>query len=394
MLCLRPIALLTTLLSFCVFFTPHNAIARKTNEPFYQEPFDLAAGGASLTRASRAGRIFSNPALMSYGGGFSLWIGSTTSIFVNDGICELAGSSCPVSADDGSAESESSDILQLAFKKPFRLGLSQSFAMIFNHIGFSVFSRNEIDLNAKKVGPSGTPSVAFSMESYSGLQVAAATRSPMRWLSLGGAVRGIIASEPELELGLEVLDQLQGEGSQEFFQQQMQERFTPVLGYGFDIGTLFFAQGRHVDYSLAVKVDDVGNTKLTPQSGLFGATAESSPEEQEPVENIKEFKQVVSSGLGFTLHTGMDQLHLSIDYRDLLDAYNDPLFKKIYIGAKATLRQYLGLAMGLHHGYSSAGVELNFLLVQISLITYARELSDKPGLDPRRYYMLSFSMGG
>jgi hypothetical protein len=321
-------------------------------------------------------------------------VGSTTS--------SSDASTNDAAATDGSGADP--DVLNLAFRKPFRLGLAQNFAWVTSHVGFSLFSRNEIDLDAQKVGESGTPQVNFEMESYTGLLLGFAMRSPVRWFSLGGAIKAVAASEPQLSLGLDVLDKLQGDNSQAFFQSQLVDNFEPKLGYGVDVGALFFFQGSWTDFSLALKADDLGNTKLNPApglSGLFGAqsatadgTESADTESTTAAAPLTEFKQVFSVGTGFTMHTGADQIHLSLDYRDILNAYEEPLFKQVYAGAKVTVRQYLGFATGIYQGYPSAGVELNLFFLQISLSTYSRELGDKPGLNPRRYFVVSLSGGG
>jgi hypothetical protein len=388
-----------------------SAFAKKTNQAIYQDPYDLAAGGASLTRASRAGRLFANPALLPYGGVFSLWFGSTTSVYANDGVCELAASPCPITgsgaatsqdasaaaASDGTTSADP-DVLNLAFRKPFRAGLSQNFAWVTSHVGFSIFSRSEVDLDAQKVGSTGTPQVDFQMESYSGIQLGFAMRSPVRWFSLGGAVKGVVASEPELSLGLDVMDKLQGDQAQSFFQSQFSDKFAPRLGYGVDIGTLFFFQGSSTDFSLAAKIDDVGNTKLNPApglSGMFGSQPTAADGEGTATEEVAApVAGVMSAGSAVTLHTGADQIHLALDYRDIANVYAEPMFKRVYAGTKVTLRQHVGFATGIYHGYPSGGVELDLFFVQFSVSTYTRELGDKPGVNPRHYYVVSLSGGG
>src|SRR5262245_37670234 len=59
------------------------AVARKTNEPIYEDPFDIGSGGASLTRASKEGMIFSNPALLPLGSKTFRWLGFTLSLLAN-----------------------------------------------------------------------------------------------------------------------------------------------------------------------------------------------------------------------------------------------------------------------------------------------------------------------
>lgn len=57
------------------------------------------------------------------------------------------------------------------------------------------------------------------------------------------------------------------------------------------------------------------------------------------------------------------------------------------------LRTYIGLAAGVYHGYPSAGIELDLLLMRLGVSTYTREFGDHPGVDPRRIVMGSISTG-
>ena len=79
------------------------ALARKTNQPIYEDPFDIGAGGASLTRASKDGMIFSNPALLPQGGKFFRWVGTTFTLLSNkesiDTAREIFGKAMPKVCD-------------------------------------------------------------------------------------------------------------------------------------------------------------------------------------------------------------------------------------------------------------------------------------------------------
>lgn len=59
------------------------ALARKTNQAVYREPFDLAAGGTSLTRASAQGILFANPALLPLGAAYIRLLGSQLGLIAN-----------------------------------------------------------------------------------------------------------------------------------------------------------------------------------------------------------------------------------------------------------------------------------------------------------------------
>lgn len=368
-------------LLFAFFVSESRAWARKTNQPLYETPFDIAAGGASLTFAAKEGRLFTNPALLPYGGSFHQWLGSTTTVIVNQEsistlqhLAQGGGSSGSPSSGGGSGDpaSSTSPLLEQIFKTPLRMGAAQALSWLTSSFAISGFSRFEADLKALEYGQNGMPQIAFQAESYQGLAVGTALKPPLLpWLSLGLTVKSILASEPMLALELTDSTALENFKDPAY----LRSLVTNNTGYGADLGTLFFLQGRHVDWKLAATVSDVGDTKLA------GAG------------NIAALKQVVSAGLGLTFHTGADALHFAADYRDILGAYGEGSFKRWHLGVRFTVRTYVGLAAGYYDGNPSLGAEIDLLLVRLSATMYTRELGDHPGVNPRQIVLLSLSTG-
>lgn len=357
------------------------ALAQKTNQPVYVDPFDRAAGAATLTRASKEGRIFANPALLPYGPGFHRWIGTTLAVSVNresvDTSLELVQKSQAGGGDTGSAansdsdaaSSETSTLIDKAFANPIRFGSSAAVSWVTKHVGVSAFGSGEFDLRARQYGDAGLPEIRLRAESYNGAAVGTALRTPWRWLSLGLTAKYLLATERD-----ETVDISDQAAVEEFAQGA--SSIGVNQGLGIDSGMLLFFQGKHVDLSLAGKVDDLGSTKLTgPENGL------------------KELKQVASVGVGLAFHTGTDAIHLALDYRDIGNAYEEAAFKRIYAGTKILLRTYVGLAAGFYHGYPSLGVELDFIFFRLTAARYTRELGERPGVDPRHMYTVSLGMG-
>ena len=361
------------------------AWARKTNQPVYEDPYDIAAGGASLTKASKEGMLFANPALLPQGGKFHRWAGATFTLLTNKESVDTArtilnnarsgkkSSSGQTDEEKKAAEQkQSSEFVDKVFKDPVRLGWGVAISWLTNNFGLGIISRFEPDIRAKKFGASGLPEVQFRAESYHGAALGTGIKTPFRWLLLGVTAKYLYVAEPDVSV--EVTDST---AIAQFQNPNFVQNLTSHnKGVGFDAGSLLFFQGSWVDFSLAGKVDDVGNTKL---SG--------------PSDTPKELKQVSSVGAGLTLHTGADALHFSADYRDLGNAYGDPMFKRVYAGTKLMLRTYLGLATGYYNGSPSYGAEIDLLLLRLAATTYTRELGDHPGVDPRHIYMVSLSTG-
>ncbi len=406
---------------FALFST--SAFAKKTNQTVYQDPFDLGAGGASLTRASKDGRVHANPALLPYGGKFHYWGGSSISVLTNKESVDTArslfnqASGSGESAEEdpveeepteegtegGEGESGGSDqaaeLMEKALAAPVRVGWGVSLAWVTRLFALSVFSRLEMDLRAKEFGQTGFPEAHFQSESYHGVLLGTGVKTPFRWLSFGVAGKYVYGSEPDLRVQLTDTNSI----SQMSDPKLLQDLSAHKVGTGADLGMLMFFQGSAVDFSIAGKVEDIGNTKFVASSSKAGAQAAEDEEAEEAAEGtgaepsknntLEEFKQVVSFGTGLTFHTGSDALHLALDYRDITNAYGEKPFKKVYAGAKLLLRTYVGLSAGYYQGYPTYGAEIDLILVRLAGTYYTRELGDSPGVDPRRIYMFTVSAG-
>lgn len=340
------------------------ALAKKTNQTVYEETFDLAAGGASLTRATQEGMIFANPAQLAFGGGFHRWAGFKTSIIAGQDSVELAQDV----RNGGSSDSEA--MLKSAYDHPLHVGMTSALSWITRNFAVGAFARAEPDISAKKYGESGLPEVRFQAEAYGG-GVASFAVQTLRWLSLGVTAKYLYVGEPDVAIGIAEQQRIQALSSPE----GLKTEASYGKGIGGDVGALLFFQGDTTDLRIAGKVEDFG-----------GTTFDGS---QAP------FKQTVSAGLGLTFHNSTDAIHLSADYRDILGAYGESMYKRLYAGAKLMLRTYVGLAAGLYQGYPTYGVVVDLIFVRLAATAYGREYGAHPdlGVERRNLYVLSFAMG-
>ena len=147
------------------------------------------------------------------------------------------------------------------------------------------------------------------------------------------------------------------------------------MGKGADIGSIMLFRSNYFDYGLAYKIDDVGSTKFKGD-GL-----------------PKSYPQSQSAGLGITFHNASDALHLAVDYRDLSNVYDLPLYKRVCAGAKLTIPNWIGLAAGIRDGSPTMGAYVDLWLIKIGAASYTRELGDAPGVRRRKIYSASISTG-
>jgi hypothetical protein len=356
---------------------PLETARAKDLAPMYEETFDIASGGASLTRATRYGTVFSNPALLPFSGSFHRWLGSEFSMHINKESVDYAKTLLPGSTSnqsdsgDGSTNSASSKFVDHVFSAPFLAGTQTSFAYLNAYGGIGAFSKFEVDLEAQEYSESGMPAVTLRGKSYQGGTLSGAARIPFMPLSLGVTAKYLLAAEPMTSIDVadpNALAQYQDPSA-------LADLVEQAAGYGFDVGALVFLQGPRMDYRFALKVDDAGGTSFSGS------------------DQIKEFKQVTSAGAAVTFHTGKDAIHLAIDRRDMTNAYNTPPFKATRAGVKVILRNWVGLAAGYYDGYPSMGAEIDLILLKVGVASYRREISDAPGLTPRNIYVANFAAG-
>lgn len=143
-------------------------------------------------------------------------------------------------------------------------------------------------------------------------------------------------------------------------------------GLGMDAGMLLFSQGKTFDFSLAFKADDIGDTTLTGRDP---------------------FKQTYHAGLGFAIHGSTEVLHLALDYRDVTNAYEEKMFKKVHLGARLMLRQMIGIAAGYYQGLPTYGLRLDLIFLKLGITSYGREFGAFPGDRPRQLFFTYLSFG-
>lgn len=335
----------------------------------------MAAGGTVLTRATQNGILTANPALLPYGAKNFRWLGMRTSLYPGVTSVNLIQSlQSGLGGGGGSEEggSEVQEFLDSAFDTPLHFGFSETFSFISNHVGVGAFASTEPDIRAWKKGDpefgAGTPSLVVRSETYSGALLSLAGRT-FPWLSLGLTTKYLIVDEKRE--AIEVTDKA---AIAEAKEKLVSQGFAKARGYGTDLGSLAFFQGKFFDLRLGATVGNAGGVRL---SG----------------EDAPELKQHYNLGLGLTFHGTSSAIHLAADYRDLTNVYEEESFKRLHLGARLLLLQFLGLAIGVYHGHPTYGMELDLFLVKLSASVYTREYGAHPGVDSRQIYILSFAFG-
>ena len=92
--------------------------------------------------------------------------------------------------------------------------------------------------------------------------------------------------------------------------------------------------------------------------------------------------QTVALGVAYDIKTQHSRLRLLADARDLTDVYGSNFRKKLQLGAHIDLANRFGLAVGLRHGYPTAGVYADVYFLRVDFGSYTEELSDRVGRRP------------
>ena len=337
-------------------------LAKKTAQPVYQDPFDIAGGGAALTRASQDAVIFANPALMPWGSTIYRYSGYMPTVRYT-----------PQSIAFGQAlsTSETDEYIDLLFagEEHVHAGVTGILSVITKYFAMGVLHSSLVDLEANEHGSAtGGPSVDFVNETYGGVAMSFAGMANS-WFSYGMTTKYLVKTEPEVSVAVADragIEQLSDSST-------LLDQYAPGTGFGVDLGMLFFAQGRHVDYRLALKADDVGGMGFTG--------------EQEP------FKQTFHVGNSITFHGTVHAIHLALDLRDVTDEYKEKPFKKVYTGVKLMLQNHLGFALGLYHGIPSFGVRLDLWAVKLGITQYGVEMKSVIGEKRRNISLVYLSLG-
>ncbi|MBC7658218.1 MAG: hypothetical protein H7249_00765 [Chitinophagaceae bacterium] len=339
-------------------------LAKSSSELIYTEPFDLAAGGTTLTRASQEGIVFANPALLPLGAATIRWIGLETAFIVDRDLAQNGTTNIKAAAD-----TRNPNFVDTLFARSLHFGQQASFSLLNKNFAFSVFDRLEVDVEGSRYDNGGLPQVNFGGEAYAG-GMATTAFQPLRWLSLGVTAKYLYMAEPNLQIPVTDVARIKELTENPNI---LRDQLKYGKGAGADIGSLFLYQTNTFDMSLGLKIEDVGGTRFT--------------------NGQKTLPQTTNAGLGMAFHGTTNVLHLSLDYRDMGNAYQEKKFKKVYLGARLMLAQMIGLAAGFYQGIPTFGVRFDAFFIKFGITAYGRELGTYPGDKQRNMVTIYTSIG-
>ena len=150
-------------------------------------------------------------------------------------------------------------------------------------------------------------------------------------------------------------------------------------GLGADLGFMLRNEKAKLPYSLGLTVENMGSLNFTAENSSYAAPSA--------------LKQTVNFGLMLKPGTKVSALKILMDYRDLTSAVETNRAKKIALGAELNLKGVLGLMLGLHQGYPTGGVFLDFRVLRLDLAGYTQEMGEHLGSRPDPRYVFRLTAG-
>lgn len=329
----------------------------------YENPFDLSAGGASLTRATQEGVLFSNPSLPALGSGLLRWIYSRTSVQFGADAIDLARES--YKKKKAGELKVDSQLIESILKTPIHIGNDLSLGFITAFGGLGLFQCSRTDIQGRQFGSVGLPEVRTRAEAAAG--VAAFAAMPVGdTVSVGVSVKPLYAAESFENISL---SDFSGSGTQQLLSDL---KTNTQFGLGVSTGVGATAQFRtaNFDVRLAATVDELGQTKFMNSS-------------------MTPWRQVVNVGVGLIPHTRKSAIHCAFDLRDVQAVYGEHWTRRSRAGCKALINSRVGIGAGFYQGWPSYGVVLNLIILRLEAGSYTREFGTEVGTIGRRVYFVA-----
>jgi len=334
----------------------------RKSAPLYENPFDLAAGGASLTRATQEGVFFSNPSLPALGAGFLRWIYGRTAIHFGADAIDL-GRDMYKKSKQGTLKADST-LIEKLLKTPVHAGNDITLGFVSAYGGIGAFQTLRADIEGRQFGSQGLPEVRTRADGAVGLAGLAAIPVGDA-LSFGVSVKPSYAVEASENIAL---SDFSGGGAKQLLS-DIKKNTRYGLGISVSAGSTLQLRSQNFDFRLATTVDDIGQTKFA--SGV-------SP-----------WKQIVNAGIGIIPHTRGSALHCAADLRDLTRTYGEHWTRRFRAGCKLLMASRLGIGAGYYQGWPSFGLVANLVVLRLEAGSYTREFGSEAGTRGRRVYFLA-----
>jgi hypothetical protein len=334
----------------------------RKSAPLYENPFDLCAGGASLTRSTQEGVFFSNPSLPALGAGFLRWIYGRTAFHFGADAIDL-GREIYAQKKAGTLK-VSTDLVEKLLKTPIHVGNDATLGFITAFGGLNFFQTLRTDIEGRQFGSQGLPEVRTRADAAVGLAGLASMPVGDK-LAVGVSVKPAYAAETMENISL---SDFSGAGAKQMLT-DIKNNTRYGLGVSVGAGSTLQLRSSNFDLRLAATVDDAGQTKFS--SGV-------SP-----------WKQTINAGVGIIPHTRGSSVHCAADLRDLKKEYGEHWTRRFRAGCKLLVASRIGFGAGYYQGWPSYGIVANLILMRLEAGSYTREFGSEAGTRGRRVYFVA-----
>lgn len=353
------LAVVTCLLSAAV------AVAQDNSSKIYRSAYFLGRGDTGVACADNEEAIFYNPAGIAQGKGiYKKTVLVSPHVEVSKATRDLARR---LAAEDG----DTIDTVRDNVGKPNHVGVNNFTGIILRRAALGAIATSNVDLLAYKSPLDGLEVVEAKADQTAGMTFTLAEGFFKNQLLLGATGKYLMRGKGEVSAAASEADKVQ-----ETMDDQANFMGTGTGGGG-DVGLMWILGGR-VNPSVGLVVNDVGDTKITPE---------------EPTALDLDVKQTVNLGFSVEPGTKYSKLRLLADYRDALGRTIENPRKKLHLGAELTVLNMIGMTGGLNQGYPTAGLYLDLYVLRFDFGFYSEELGDRVGTRPDTRYFMRIKAG-
>lgn len=326
----------------------------------------LAMGNAFVSVVDDYNTLFYNPAglarLKEWDGEFlnpGLEISKNTTDFISD-LQDLAGGS----ASDSKAVL---DLIEKNTGKNHHLALNWTPHLVFPNFGFGIGSQVDLSLTFHRypsafldAGPKAIIPFGFAMNFLEDR------------LSVGMSLKFRVQGGIYHEFSIQDLEALNGSDDSDTGP-KIDDYVQGGYGLGADLGVLFTPM-KPMAPTLGISITDFGGTSFEKMD--FGDTAVGSPDQVLPSVNVgMSLRPLESDSMYLLTAVDMHSINQPFDFS-----------KKLNLGLELGLGNIFRVQTGLHHGYLTAGMELDVGLLALRLATYSEEMGNTAGkIEDRRF---------
>ncbi len=337
----------------------------------YRSAYFLGRGDTGIAIAEDDDAIFYNPA------GIAIGKGIYKKIVLANPMVEISENTRDVARQLVLEEKEVADTLRRQLGKSQHVGFNNFTGVILRRAAIGAYASNSTTAMVYKDPIQGAfESVYARARADVGMTFSLASHLFSReHLFIGVTGKIIQRTQAAIDANAAEADQVAELSSDEI----------AMTGQGFagDLGMMYRGGGRS-DPSFGITIQDIGDTKFEPS-----VETTLSPQERP----LKPQKQTVNIGVAVSPGTKFSKFRVLADLRDVLNANDESIYKRIHLGTEITTLGVLGFTAGMNQGYGSFGIYGDMRVLRIDVGVYTEEVGETVGERPDTRFFLRIGAG-